>query len=185
MRDGEGVRTGRPTKLTPEVSADVCEAIRLGMPYELAALSAGISERTFSSWRERGENGEQPFATFLRDLKRAEADGLRDWLARLGDPDDDKWQRWAWKAERRFPQHFALRARLEHTGADGGPIRARVEHAVDVRTLQAAAALLDEAEADTVREAEAAVSEAASGVNGHANGHVANGNGNGNGHGPH
>lgn len=181
MREGDGV--GRPTKLTDEVKAKVLHAIRIGAPFELAAASAGICERTLHNWREWGQDGREPYAEFLQEAKLAEGEGLVDWLGRIGDPDDDKWQRWAWKAERRFPQHFALRARLEHTGADGGPIRSRAEIAVvDTRALAAAAALLDEAEAQVIGEAEDAVRTAVNGRNGHAKATNGNGNGNGNGH---
>lgn len=170
-------RTGRPTKLTPAVKAEVCDAIRLGVPYEHAARAAGIADNTLRSWRERGEAGEQPFADFLRDVNRAESEGLVSWLRRIDT--EDSWQRFAWKAERRFPHLFALRQRLEHTGADGGPIKTENTDtpAVDRDTLRAALALLDEARADTVREAEAAVSEAARHVNGTTNGNGSNGNG--------
>ena len=48
-------RGGRPSKLTPEVQEKIVTAIRAGNYAQVAAVYAGIGERTFYRWMERGE----------------------------------------------------------------------------------------------------------------------------------
>lgn len=63
----------RATKLTPELAARLCDARRSGLNYEQCAESAGISPRYISRWRQAAENGREPFATFARMWREAEA----------------------------------------------------------------------------------------------------------------
>lgn len=46
---------GRATKLTPEVQDKVCQAVASGMHLHRAAKLAGIGERTFYRWMEKGD----------------------------------------------------------------------------------------------------------------------------------
>lgn len=64
----------RPTSLTPEAHLAVCRAAKTGVTRKCAAFIGGVSDRTLRSWCERGREGEEPFATFLDDLERAEAE---------------------------------------------------------------------------------------------------------------
>jgi len=64
----------RPTSLTPEAHLAVCRALKTGVTRKCAAFIGGISDRTLRSWCERGRDGEEPFATFLEDMERAEAE---------------------------------------------------------------------------------------------------------------
>lgn len=45
----------RPTKLTAERSATICDARRNGASYAAAAAAAGINEATIYDWKRRGE----------------------------------------------------------------------------------------------------------------------------------
>ena len=47
---------GRPSKLTPEITEALCEALRTGLTYEDACLSTGIGVETFRRWRVLGES---------------------------------------------------------------------------------------------------------------------------------
>ncbi|MEV4182232.1 helix-turn-helix domain-containing protein [Streptosporangium canum] len=66
---------GRPTKLTPQVQADLLAALQAGHSIASAAEMAGISERTVHTWRERGQADDAPeeFAQFAQALTRARA----------------------------------------------------------------------------------------------------------------
>ncbi|EYB68918.1 hypothetical protein DEIPH_ctg013orf0021 [Deinococcus phoenicis] len=87
-------RPGRPTELTPEVSFMICEMVRLGCTYEVAAVAAGVAGSTFRSWKQRGR--EEPgsiYAEFLADLEEAEAQGEVVHLHTVSKagPDGAKW----------------------------------------------------------------------------------------------
>jgi len=78
----------RPTKLTPEVSEEICKALEDdGAFIETAAQAAGIDHSTLYRWLDRGLKGEEPFAAFCEAVARARAMGelklLRD--VRRGD----------------------------------------------------------------------------------------------------
>jgi hypothetical protein len=65
---------GRPTKLTPELSAKICEYVRIGLHVDTAAAYVGIAEKTFYRWMERGRSAKRGiYADFVEDLRRAEA----------------------------------------------------------------------------------------------------------------
>ena len=97
---------GRPTKLTPALQEKICQYIRLGMKYERAAIAAGISESTFYSWKEKGEQQKTgSYRDFLEALKKAEVTGEARLLAKIeqhgSDDKPGKWQALAWILERR------------------------------------------------------------------------------------
>ena len=47
-------RTGRPTKLTPDLQAKIVEALKAGNYAEVAARHVGIASSTFYDWMKRG-----------------------------------------------------------------------------------------------------------------------------------
>jgi hypothetical protein len=65
---------GRNTALTPAVQATLCDFIRKGNYTTIACKAAGVSPDTLSRWRKRGEQGQEPFAAFERQLEQAELD---------------------------------------------------------------------------------------------------------------
>jgi hypothetical protein len=101
----------RPTKLTPETIKKLCEAIRLGAPYEHACNYAGIGFSTFNRWREKAENSKSgKFWQFWQDIKKAEGDATKGWLKIIEDAaKEGNWPAAAWKLERRYPTEFGKR----------------------------------------------------------------------------
>src|SRR4051794_14632835 len=70
-------KTGRPPKLTPEVSRVILEGIAAGVPKKYAARRAGVGESTLRAWCARGKaqrTGE--FRALLAALKKAEAEAV-------------------------------------------------------------------------------------------------------------
>ena len=67
-------KPGRPTLCTDEIADKLLEGIREGQSIEGAAIRAGIAPRTYYQWKEKGENGEEPFVQFLQTLRQAEAE---------------------------------------------------------------------------------------------------------------
>lgn len=104
----------RPTSLTPEVERAIRIAIENGNYRETAAKAAGVHRNSLRNWVERGESGEEPFASFLCTLEKAEAVAERRLLKaiRKGEP---AWQAKAWLMERRWPARWSGRVRVTVT----------------------------------------------------------------------
>jgi len=104
----------RPTSLTPELQAALCEQVRHGMYLEPACALVGISKASVYDWKKRGADGEEPYATFLDALEKADAEaerwGLDAWTA----PEcDSQWTRWAAFMERRFRARWGREAQSD------------------------------------------------------------------------
>lgn len=98
---------GRPTSCTPEAEAKILEAISAGLPIEMAANYAGVSARTYYTWKQRGDAGEEPYASFLHRLKAADSAAALKWAKGIDECETPGlWQRFAWKLERRHPKWF-------------------------------------------------------------------------------
>ena len=63
---------GRPTDCTPEIIERVAALVRAGNYVIIACGEAGICRVTYYDWLKRGETGEEPYATFLNTVTRAE-----------------------------------------------------------------------------------------------------------------
>ncbi len=105
---------GRPTKFTPAVQQRILDAIALGLTYEQAATSAGITRETFRQWRDAK-------LAFSAELEKAEVAGMAARLSRIqmAAVRDGAWQADAWWLERRFPDQWGRRERVDvnHSGS--------------------------------------------------------------------
>jgi hypothetical protein len=96
--------------LTPELTKAICENLTLCMTRVDAALQAGISHRTFTSWMARGETGEEPYAAFHGEVVKAEMTAQRRLLGHVTKAASDGDPRHAeWLLERRFPRSWGDR----------------------------------------------------------------------------
>lgn len=117
-------KAGRRYKLTPEVSARICEGVRLRMGHKHAAIRAGVSQGVFYKWMQAGEklqrqinDGEQVKPTpyekaclqFVEDVTRAISDGQAALLAMVHQGARDDWRAASWILERRHPYSFSKR----------------------------------------------------------------------------
>lgn len=117
---------GRKTRCTPEMTKRVADAIRGGNYASVAAAYAGIGESTYYEWLKRGGEGESPFAEFAEAIKEAEAQAeVRNVALIQQAAQGGTWQAAAWYLERKYPARYGRRDRMEHTGAEGGPITLR------------------------------------------------------------
>ena len=89
---------GRPTKRTPEVVAEIAEAVAIGLTDEEASLLAGIDPDTMTEWRKDPE--------FSGAIKRATAERLLMRLERV-EAGEQGWQGTAWALERLYPHRFS------------------------------------------------------------------------------
>lgn len=116
----------RPTKLNPEVQRKIVQAISVGATYKLAAQYGGVTYNTFLNWMAKGETSKSgQLFEFFNAVKEAEGVAGVKWLAVIDKASTNgQWQAAAWKLERRYPEDYG-RTRVEHTGADGGPVPIR------------------------------------------------------------
>lgn len=81
------VITGRPTKLTPELTGRIAAVVRDGNYLITACQICGISKQSFLNWMSRGEeeagNGRGLFFDFMCAIKKAEAEAEAERLARI------------------------------------------------------------------------------------------------------
>lgn len=119
--------TGRPTKLTKELTRKIAKHVEEWLPFEKACLLCDIPERYLYRWKEYGERDEKAgktsiFTSFCQEVKKAEAKAESEALKaiRLG---ENNWQAKAWLLERRHHERYGRRVVNEMVGKDGGAIR--------------------------------------------------------------
>lgn len=99
---------GRPSKHTPEREARLLEALRAGNTRKDASLYAGIDLHTFARWMNN--------ATFATAIEKAEADAVVRNVAQIAKAaQDGTWTAAAWWLERRRPEDYGRRDRVEIT----------------------------------------------------------------------
>lgn len=110
----------RPTKYDEQRAATIAQAVEVGLTYELAANSAGVSLSTFERWRKR-------YGGFDERITVAEGRGALANMARIqkaakgNDDKDGDWRAAAWILEHRYPESYG-RSVQQHEGAGGGPL---------------------------------------------------------------
>lgn len=101
-------------KLTPERQTTICDLVRAGNDLSVAAACAGISRSTLFGWLRHGEAEESGvYRDFTDALRQAEAEAEAEMLTRIRTAALDTWQAAAWYLERRHPDRWGRRARLD------------------------------------------------------------------------
>lgn len=123
-------------QLTPERTAAVLNYLRNGHYIEQACRLAKIPRRTYSYWLETArkhaaEGKESDYTAFAEQVAEAEAALEARELARIEAAAENQktWTAAAWLLERRFPQRWSLRNRVEVSGANGEPVQVVVKFA--------------------------------------------------------
>ena len=91
---------GRPTKRTEAVLKPLFEAIKIGVPYKLACMAAGISYDCFNHWRKQDPE-------FDQQVEQAAAQPALKLFNTIRQQAPETWQAGAWALERRYPDMFA------------------------------------------------------------------------------
>lgn len=102
----------------------ICQALRVGATYELAAQFAGISYSTLLRWRKDAETAAPgtPEALLRERMLETEGQAAVGWLAKIEQSaSDGNWQAAAWKLERRYPRDYGKTVQ-EHIGDDEKPL---------------------------------------------------------------
>jgi hypothetical protein len=130
---------GRPTKLTDDLRDELARHLAAGNPIKTACALVGIGESTYHKWRARGKaerervaeghancrvrKAERPFVEFMESTTRARAEASRKRVANITEAADEDWRAAAWLLERREPETWGQKKRVEHAGKGGGPIQ--------------------------------------------------------------
>lgn len=116
---------GRPSKFTEQAQVIIIDALKAGNFRQTAAKAAGVSMRSFMDWMAKGERlRKSKFGKFrmmvLEAETQAEMNAVQLILSKAGE--DPKHAQW-WLS-RRYHEKWGdkTKARLEHTGKNGGPI---------------------------------------------------------------
>ena len=136
-------RMGRPpgpTKLTPEATEKIVNALRGGNYVEVAAAYAELDTTTLYDWLRKGRvdrkmgNPDTAHARFSLAIEKAMADAettlaaLIYRAARGQEGAQAQWQAAAWLLERKHPDKWGRRARLDIGGTEGAePMRVVVD----------------------------------------------------------
>lgn len=156
-QDPKGPGASRRSKVDPQRFNQIANTIALGVPEKFAAMSAGISERTLRYWitrgkqcaerRDKGEELDQEstdFAAFFDKVKRARGTFVAVNVAGIAKAAEENWQARAWLLERRYPEEFARRERLEHSGPKGNAIQVSQSVTLDEARKAMQSAVLNE-----------------------------------------
>lgn len=112
------------SKLTPELQKKIGENITLGMPLKFAAEAAGISESTFYEWMNKGEHEKKgQFSEFSEYIKRCQSQAVQLHLKLITKAaTEGSWQASAWILERRHPEEFGRKDKLDMKAEHSGQI---------------------------------------------------------------
>ena len=128
------------SKLTPERQGRIVEALTNGNYMETAARYAGITPQCLYNWINRGgeerqritdgakpKPAEAPYVDFVEAVEKARSQAeMRNVALIQKAAMDGTWQASAWFLERSYPKRWGRSDRVEHTGADGGPVEVSV-----------------------------------------------------------
>lgn len=131
-----GNRTNHPTgpkapfKLNRKVIQSLADVLEKGVYIETAAAFVGIHKDTFYDWLKRGR---RDINAGRRSIHRELVDAVETALAKFEVAgitrleDESQWQATAWRLERRFPDKYGRRSRVDHANADGQPFKIDLE----------------------------------------------------------
>lgn len=105
-------RTGRPPIFGPDICERIVELVRLGNYLETAAACVGIDRVTLRLWLTEGAKSKSAaYEDFLLSVRKAQGEAEARDLAKIDMATE--WQAAAWRLERRAPDRWGRRVRLD------------------------------------------------------------------------
>lgn len=110
-------KRGRPTKLTPELTDQICRVIEAGNYIETAARYCGVDKRSLFAWMQRGNEQKAKrrrgiHRDFLHAVEKALAAAEARSVARIVKAGENQWQAEAWRLERKHPKRWGRKNHL-------------------------------------------------------------------------
>lgn len=125
---------GRPRTLTPAIAKRIRVAILGGNFQNVAVGLAGVRLRTFKKWIQRGRRESSGiYANLVATVKRAEADAERLMVQLVMQAAKKDAKHAQWWLERKLPDRWGRRDRLELSGNKKKPITEVCEVVVTTR----------------------------------------------------
>lgn len=115
---GENGKMGRKVRLNEEVTKKICDFIKAGNFEYIAARLSGISEQTLLLWKNTGkeqiEEGKDTIYTRLYEkMQEANAFAMAYHVQNVREAGKKSWQASAWYLERKYPDEFGNKYKLE------------------------------------------------------------------------
>lgn len=110
-------------KFDAAVGDAVINCIKVGAFVETAAIAAGISKRTYYNWlrRSKDPNASEPLKAWGKEIRKAFSQSEVFCLTVISSAaKSNVWQAAAWLLERRIPERYARKEKLEHSGGIDG-----------------------------------------------------------------
>lgn len=105
-------KRGRKSKLTPEVAKRICGVLANGNYIQTACAMVNIDPSQFHRWMEKGEHQtDGEYRDFHDAVKQAEQRAELECLRQINE--DPSWQSKAWVLERRYPERWGRKDRLD------------------------------------------------------------------------
>ena len=113
----------KPYKLLDEYKRQrLIDAIKLGSFIEHACAYAGITSRTFRKWRELADQEVEPYLSLFEDIRLAESESILRRIGRIEKAGSEgAWTADAWILERKYPDKFGKRDKVEISGEINKP----------------------------------------------------------------
>jgi hypothetical protein len=125
---------GRPSNLTPEVQEKIVTAIRAGNYAQVAAVYAGITERTYYRWMELGEQARGGrYLQFFQAVKAAEGEAEVRAVAIIQKKMPDDWRAAMAYLERKHPKRWGRRVDVTSGDEPLKPIPVEIQSAEEAR----------------------------------------------------
>lgn len=113
------------SKFNAVTRASLITAISLGAPRYVACAKTHLDEKTLRNWLERGLTDDEgnpvdqrddaaDYVEFRLQFLAAEAEQEQQMLGAI--TDDPDWKAKAWYMERRYPDRYNQKTKLEHSG---------------------------------------------------------------------
>src|SRR5665648_636178 len=101
-------KVGRPTKLTPELRAEIVIFLKAGNFIETVCVIVGINKSTFYAWMKRGDLSTRPdkYTKFRDEVEKAQAWSEARDVAIITKHSENKWRAAAWKLEHRHSDRW-------------------------------------------------------------------------------
>jgi transposase len=102
-------KQGRPSKLTPELHAEMVLLFKMGNFVETACKTVGINKSTYYDWIKKGKKCNFPqnkYKIFKDAVDKAMAYSEARDVAIIAKHSEDKWTAATWMLSRRFPERW-------------------------------------------------------------------------------
>jgi len=129
--------------MEPTHEAVLLDYIKIGVPIKKAVVAAGISEKSFYVWLNRGMAERERLATvpnakaditegvfvqFLQRVEQARGEAIAKKVAVVAKSSvEGDWRAAAWWLERQLPEEFGKTDKVELAGNNGDAIRVQIE----------------------------------------------------------